>query len=248
MIKVIFLGTNGWYDSKTGNTLCTLIETESFYIILDAGNGIFKLDRYIKKPKPIYLFLSHVHLDHIIGIHTLEKFQFKQTLNFYCPERIRKDLLRIIRKPYTLTLSKLPFKVRMINVGEGSFKSPFSFSCKKLLHPVPCFGFRFELEDKIITYCTDTGLCRNAVWLARKADLLIAESSYKPGEVVKHWPHLNPQQAAGLAKKAKAKKLVLTHFDAARYLNIRQRKNAQRLAQGIFKNTLSAVDGLIIKI
>ena len=26
MIKIIFLGTNGWYDTETGNTVCTFIE------------------------------------------------------------------------------------------------------------------------------------------------------------------------------------------------------------------------------
>lgn len=52
-MKIIFLGTNGWYDTKTGNTICTLIETDNEYIILDAGNGIYKIDKYIKKIRRI---------------------------------------------------------------------------------------------------------------------------------------------------------------------------------------------------
>lgn len=47
MIKIYFLGTNGWYDSNTGSTICTLIEHKDFYFILDAGNGFNKIDRYI---------------------------------------------------------------------------------------------------------------------------------------------------------------------------------------------------------
>jgi len=27
-MDVIFLGTNGWYDSSTGNTICILIKSE----------------------------------------------------------------------------------------------------------------------------------------------------------------------------------------------------------------------------
>ena len=46
-MKVTFLGTNGWYASDTGNTVSILIETENFYIILDAGDGIYKIDTYI---------------------------------------------------------------------------------------------------------------------------------------------------------------------------------------------------------
>ena len=80
-MKVTFLGTNGWYDTITGNTCSVLIQSENFDIILDAGNGIAKADRYITQEKPVYLFISHFHLDHITGLHTLVKFNFREGLN-----------------------------------------------------------------------------------------------------------------------------------------------------------------------
>ena len=83
-MKIFFLGTNGWYDTETGNTLSILIETKHEYIILDAGGGFHKIGRYIKGSKPIYLFLSHMHLDHIIGLHTLVRFNFFQGIDLYC--------------------------------------------------------------------------------------------------------------------------------------------------------------------
>jgi len=36
-LKVIFLGTNGWYDTATGNTICTFVQTKRYDILLDAG-------------------------------------------------------------------------------------------------------------------------------------------------------------------------------------------------------------------
>jgi ribonuclease BN (tRNA processing enzyme) len=36
-MKIIFLGTNGWYDTKTGNTVSILIVTKEHNIVLDAG-------------------------------------------------------------------------------------------------------------------------------------------------------------------------------------------------------------------
>ena len=80
IMKVTFLGTNGWYDSITGNTCSVLIQTEEYDIILDAGNGIAKADRYISQDKPAYLLISHVHIDHIVGLHTLVKFKFRKGL------------------------------------------------------------------------------------------------------------------------------------------------------------------------
>ena len=75
-MQVIFLGTNGWYDSPTGNTICTLINSDKYHIILDAGNCLYKADRYIKDDLPVFLFLSHFHLDHIEGLHVLSTFCF----------------------------------------------------------------------------------------------------------------------------------------------------------------------------
>ena len=34
-MDIIFLGTNGWYDSPTGNTICTLINSDRCHILLD---------------------------------------------------------------------------------------------------------------------------------------------------------------------------------------------------------------------
>ena len=75
-MKIYFLGTMGWFDTKLGNTLCVLVDTGKEYIIFDAGTGFSKIDNYIKDKRPIYLFLSHFHLDHIIGLHALNKFSF----------------------------------------------------------------------------------------------------------------------------------------------------------------------------
>ena len=79
-MQVTFLGTNGWYDTLTGNTCSALVRSAAYDILLDAGNGIAKADQYISQEKPVILFISHLHLDHIAGLHTLVKFRFKKGL------------------------------------------------------------------------------------------------------------------------------------------------------------------------
>ena len=79
-MNVTFLGTNGWYDTLTGNTCSVLVQSDDWNIIFDAGNGIAKADRYIDQGKPTILFLSHCHLDHLAGLHTLTKFRFRYPL------------------------------------------------------------------------------------------------------------------------------------------------------------------------
>jgi ribonuclease BN (tRNA processing enzyme) len=247
-MKITFLGTNGWYDTETGNTVCILIETKSEYLILDAGNGFYKIGNYIKTQKPIYLFLSHFHLDHISGLHILNKFNFRQGLHIYGQIGTKRILNQIVNRPFTVPLPRLPFKILIHEISEGNHFSPFHFECRFLLHASRCMGFRFKLQDRIITYCTDTGRCSNILKLAKNADLLITECSYGPDQYSRKWPHLNPQEAAIIAKKAEAKKLALIHFDASIYLSLKDRQSAEKEAKKTFKKSFAAADNLKIKI
>ena len=101
-MDIIFLGTNGWYDRPTGNTICTLINSERYHIILDAGNGLYKADRCIKDDLPVFLFLSHFHLDHIEGLHVMNKFSFAG-LTILGQKGTAEVLNTIVNEPFPLT-------------------------------------------------------------------------------------------------------------------------------------------------
>jgi ribonuclease BN (tRNA processing enzyme) len=247
-MKVTFLGTNGWYDTPTGNTVCVLVQSEAFDIILDAGNGIAKADRYITQEKPVFLFLSHFHIDHIAGLHTLVKFRFKQGLTIFCQPGGARLLDTFVNEPFTVPLAKLPYPAKVIELKEGVHRVPFTVECRPLVHPDPCCGYRLEIDGKVIAYCTDTGACDNAVRLAKKADLLITECALKPGESSPDWPHLNPQDAIGIARKAGAKRLALVHFDAEVYPTLRDRKTIHDCFEMDSPGLVVATDGLTIDV
>ena len=242
-MKIRFLGTNGWYSTGSGNTSCVLIETETHYVVLDAGDGIYKLDKYIRTEKPIHLFLSHLHFDHTIGFHAFNKFKFKQAINIYGYIGT-KDGLQIIRHPYTIPFNDLPFRVKIHDLKEGSYNTPFAFACKQLVHSDPSLGYRFELDNHVVTYCTDTGMCDSLIELAQNASLLITECSLLPGQKDLNWPHLDPEDAASIAKQANVRQLVLTHFTASNYKTLKDRSLAEAAATTIFRNTICAHDGL----
>lgn len=246
-MKIIFLGTNGWFTTKTGHTLSTLIETKTEYLILDAGSAIAFADYFIKKQKPVYLFISHMHLDHTVGLHYLNKFEFRQGINLILPQKLLKPLKILMNEPYTLPPEKLRMKVNIIS-SDKWHKLPIKITPYPLLHSVPCFGLRLESENKVIGYAADTGLCPNIYKLAKNADLLISECSYLPGERRPKWPHLNPQDAASLAKKSHSKKLALIHFDARRYRTFASRQKAVKTARRIFEHTFAPKDLDKIKI
>ena len=125
---------------------------------------------------------------------------------------------------------------------------PFPVECRPLVHPVPCHGYAITLDGKKIAYCTDTGPCENAVILGRDADLLITECGLKPGQVSPDWPHLNPGDAIGIATKARAKRLALTHFAAHTYTTLGERRKIQQMYEGEFPGLIAATDGLTIEV
>lgn len=250
-MKIIFLGTNGWYSSPMGDTLCILIDAKDRYIILDAGNGIYKLDGYIKENKPISMFISHFHIDHVSGLHTLAKFDFKQGIDVYVGKSRTKDFETLVNPPFTIgykpkpeNIINLKTPIRLHELFEDGQHIPFQVTAIEQHHAYIDHAFRFELEGKIIAYTGDCGFTDASRKLAKGVDLLICECSNKKTENPDNWGHFDPMQAATLANESSAKQLILTHFGAHLYTSLEDRKWAEEKAKKIFPETIAALDGV----
>ena len=241
-MKIVFLGTNGFYDSATGNTISTLIDAKEGYIILDAGFGIPKFIKYLKEDKPVYLFLTHFHIDHICGLHTLPKWKLKQPLTIFGQVGLKKMLNTIVVRPFTNSFKKLSYKVNVKELKMGEHNWPFKFECLPLQHVDPAIGYRLYLENKIISYCADTKPCKNGIKLSEGADVVLHECAYDSIPLSDPWGHSDPEAAAGVAKAAKAKKMYLTHFGPNSFDSKAKRLKAQARARKIFKNSFAAFD------
>jgi ribonuclease BN (tRNA processing enzyme) len=250
--KIKFLGTNGWYSTKTGDTPCVAVFAKDRLIVFDAGNGFSKIKEECVRTgvRKIDVFLSHLHLDHVEGLHTLPRIPAGCEVRIFVPTAAYKKMLEaLLDHPYTAHLSQNNCSVKIIEFKRASAGLPYKISMLPLRHADPCFGYRLGIGGKTIAYCTDTGPCRNFQKLATGADLLISECSMLPGTKIYHsWPHLNPETAARLAKKSGAKRLALAHFDPSRYGSMASRQKALTVAKKIFKKTFAAKDGLVISV
>jgi ribonuclease Z len=101
-------------------------------------------------------------------------------------------------------------------------------------------------KGNIIAYISDTQYFTGLIPLSKEADVLISESTYASEleEKAKNYLHMTAAQAATVAKKAEAKKLVLTHF-SSRYNNT---KILLEEARKIFPNTITAHDFLTLSL
>lgn len=245
-MKIHFLGTTGWFCSDQGETTCLLVDAKEAYVIFDAGNAFRKVDKLITENKPVYLFLSHFHLDHIYGLHTLPKFRVEQGITIIGQPGTSEILNRIIASPFTCPIDKLKTKITIYEAKVGNNSQPIPFTCDNLIHADPCFGYRIKLENKTIAYCTDTGSCPAMNSLASNADLLITECAWRERNQIPGWPHLAPEDAAEAARDSSAKKLALMHFDAEGYQEQENREDALQRAKEIFSNTIITHDDLVI--
>ena len=243
------LGTNGWFDTETGQTMCTLIRTPEYSVILDAGYGIRRANQLIDFTKPTYLLLSHLHLDHTIGLHALEYLDFQLPVKVVVPAGQKEAFRELGRPPFTSNWMKvLPEGSELFGTDElDRADLPFGITTLPLCHPVPDHGFRLVIEGRTVSYLCDTGYCANAVALAAGADLVIAECGALPGTAKPEGgPHMEPAICARLALEAGVGQMVLTHFSAALYPTIAARLNAVQEVRSIFPNLIPAVDNLDI--
>ena len=104
----------------------------------------------------------------------------------------------------------------------------------------------FLVKGKKVSFILDTGYCNKTLKIAKDSDLVISEATYSHEHKDKAiaYKHLTAKQAAEIAKRSKAKELILTHF-SQRY------ENANILlkeAKSVFKNVRLADDFMNVKV
>jgi ribonuclease BN (tRNA processing enzyme) len=102
--------------------------------------------------------------------------------------------------------------VEMDNDGRDQLATDyFSVDTLPMSHIESSIGYRITGADgTIVAYSGDTDYCKNAVALARDANLFICESALP--DAMKVEGHLTPSLAGRIVTEAGVKKLLLTHF------------------------------------
>jgi ribonuclease BN (tRNA processing enzyme) len=102
--RVCFWGVRGSYPTSNpatlkygGHTSCVEVQTSEHRLIFDGGTGIIPLGKGLlqngQSPLRLYLFLSHTHHDHIIGLYFFEPLLKATTQLFiFGPDTSQKSL------------------------------------------------------------------------------------------------------------------------------------------------------------
>jgi ribonuclease BN (tRNA processing enzyme) len=208
-----------------GDTTCYSVHHDdgSLVAIVDAGTGLRLLNERIDLPGTTVTFLmTHYHWDHIQGLSM-------------CPPMWRRDIsLRLVgpgdpRAGVAPAIAPPWFPVAISDVDVEFLPAPDRFELEgvtittfPLHHPQGGLGYRFDQDGQSLVVATDHeaggGADDRLVEVAAGTDLLICDAQYLPAEIEdKHgWGHSTWWQAADLARRADAGRLVLASHDPGR--------------------------------
>ena len=248
------LRTLGCYSGSGGHgrfPSSQLLTLNKKLYLIDCGEGTqFLLKKYKIRLNSIdNIFISHLHGDHYFGLPGLiSYFNLKgreKDLNIYGPKGL-KDIINLIMKSgkswtrYKLNFFELKHENKVILNNETLSVESF-----KLSHRIPTTGFVFKLKNDTsnlsFAYCSDTKFFPEILDFIKNVNLIYHESTFleKHIHLAIKTKHSTALQAATIAKKANANKLILGHF-SARYNDL----NLFKLeAVDIFQNVYLAKEG-----
>ncbi len=213
-MKLILLGTSGYHPSDRRHTPCMLIP--SCGVVLDAGTGMYRLGGYLKTDE-LDIFLTHAHLDHVVGLTYLFSVMWVHPLRRVTVHGQAEKLSALEEHLFSHDLSaRPPFEVQPLaqvtNLMHEGRLTHFP-----LIHPGGALGFRLDWPGHSMAYITDTTAAADAEYVEkiRGVDLLVHECFYPDdrADLALKYGHSCTTPVAEAARAAGVGRLLLTHIN-----------------------------------
>lgn len=223
-LALTVVGCSGSYPGPYGAASSYLVEADdadgrTWRVLIDFGSGALGPLHTIVDPLSIDgIFLSHLHPDHffdISGFYVMRKYHpsgAQPRIPVWGPAETADRCALSYGLPIDPGMGG-EFDFRHLTGEEIRF-GPFTVTMTRVTHPVEAYALRFEVNGSSLVYSGDTGICDELVDLARDTDLLLAEASFRDCDDNPEGIHLTGSEAGLTAKRAGARRLVLTHIPA----------------------------------
>ncbi len=247
-------------------TLCFTIETQKDIIILDAGTGIYRAGEYIMNKncyRNIWIFLTHFHLDNIIGLPYFKPFlDSNYTINIVGPndpERSLKDVLKSsLYSSFSPIPSKPKAKINIFEVLEENYNLSEDIKLATMYsnHPTTTMIYFLNIKGLKIAYAPDSEIWEEATAFqdynerlgkfTSGFDILLHDSTYDNIDYKEknHKGHSSIEIVANFVKRNKIKIFIPVNLNAY-YNDDRIKKmflNASEILKGSSSQLLPMVE------
>jgi ribonuclease BN (tRNA processing enzyme) len=214
-MKLVLLGTTGYHPNERRHTPCVMLP--ELGVLLDAGTAMFRVRDYLQTSS-LDIFLTHSHLDHVIGLTFLFDVLHERQMDRVTVHGQRAKIDAVERHLFAEELfpARIPAEFRelaaRVELPRGGGLTHFP-----LTHPGGSVGFRLDWPDRSLAYVTDTTAKPDADYIEkiRGVDLLLHECYFTDEQQA--WAETTGHSCATpvveLARAAGVGRLVLVHIN-----------------------------------
>jgi len=244
-MKLLILGSTGYHPNELRHTACFMLPEVG--VVLDAGTGMFRVRDHLVTPE-LRIFLSHAHVDHIVGltflIDVLNETPVARATVYGEPDKlaaIKRHLFSELLFPVEPPCDFRPL------TGPVDIPNDGRLTYFPLDHPGGSLGFRLDWPDRSLAYVTDTVAREDADYVERirGVDLLVHECYFADdlADLATLTGHSHTTPVALVARAAEVGRLVLVHVNP---LINAQDPVGLETAQAIFPATRIGFDGAAV--
>jgi len=219
-MKIELLGTGGYFANSRRQTACLLLP--EWGIAFDAGSALYRLPERCSNTD-LHLFLTHPHLDHIVGLPFLLMPKLTGHFSDITVHANAETLQAVAEHLFAEALFpvEMPFAREAIgSAGSMEVRSGLTVSWQSLpSHPGGSMAYRVDADSPdehcSLAYVTDTSVDGTYTDFIANVDLLLHECYFDDARanLAVRTGHSHASEVAHLAADVNAGQLVVMHVD-----------------------------------